>query len=308
MDYRESVKLIFKEKLKQRVERLNEKSKGQDNIIYLIRTNNSDLVIRIPRLAPKWMSEEMSDVVKNRLSAEAYANDMWSKLGVPVPKTILLDTSRELVDFDYLIQEQIKGRDMGESKLTLKQKQEIMLELGKYVKKMHSVETKKYGYMKAQGVGDSKTWSEFIDKDFNGNFNEIKKHNLLPKRIQNKIASTYSNHKNILSFKTPKLLHTDLGEDNIIIYKGKLSGIIDMSDINSGDPMYELGVMSNYYFGTNLMDSFYKGYGKINIRKVLFYAVVHSMWMINFHGNLEKNKKWLSHDIKSLKYHLDKLS
>lgn len=305
--YEKWIKLIFKEKLNQEVEKLIEKSKGYDNIIYIVKTKDSEYIIRFPRKAPSWMPKDVKEVVKNRLSAEAYANNIWGKLGVPVPKTILIDITRKLIDSDYLIQERIKGKDLGESKLTNKQKKGIMRELGEYARKMHSVKTKGYGYMKKPGVGDSETWKEFNDKDFKGNFREVEKYKVIPKNILAKAYKIYSQNKAILNYKDPRLLHNDLGADNIIIYKGKLSGIIDTSDIISGDPMYELGVMSNYYLGTDLMEYFYKSYGKVNIKKICLYAIIHSMWMINFRGYIDKNKKELKHYTKSLNYHLNKL-
>ena len=85
----------------------------------------------------------------------------------------------------------------------------------------------------------------------------------------------------------------------------KISGIIDASDSMSGDPMYDLGVINQHTFRRKgLMDYFFKGYGKVDTRKVNFYSLVHAIWLTNFHGLIHKNKQELKKDIDSIEYYL----
>lgn len=256
-----------------------DKSKGYDHKVYIISTDNKDLVVRIP------LKE------KNKLIAQAWAFKKWKKIGIPVPRIIKFTT-------DYLIEEKLGDRDLEESKLSLKKKQEIMYEVGKYAKKMHSIKTKGYGYLTRPGKGSKKTWREFIEPDFKSSLEYIEKMNLISDNLMGKVRTYLEENKHIMNLKDPRLVHGDLKEGNIMVEDGKLLGFIDASDSISGDPYYELGVVSQS-FDQSIVDSFLRGYGRINKEKLKFYSIYYATWRIIFD---KKDKKKLKKNISKLKH------
>jgi aminoglycoside phosphotransferase (APT) family kinase protein len=263
-------KKIIESNLKIKINKIFDKSRGYDHKVYIAESDKQDVVIRIP------VKE------KNKLFAQAWAFKEWFKLGIPVPK-ILVMTDK------YLIEERIYGTDMDEIKLNSKQRKNIYYELGKHAKKMHTIKTKKFGYIVKEFEGETDSWKDWIYVDFCSNLSELQKANLIDRELLEKSKKYIDENKNILSNVEPKLLHGDLTPKNLIINNGKLSGIIDASDSISGDPYYDIAIAN---ISANKEAKFFnEGYGDIDTSKVKFYTVYYSMWLLNFFGIIQKMEK-----------------
>jgi aminoglycoside phosphotransferase (APT) family kinase protein len=263
-----------------------EKSKGCDHKIYLIYSNEGNFVLRIP------IKE------KNKLISQSWAFRQWGKLKIPVPKIIS-------VKKDYLIEELIEGEDMEDENLSKKIQEKILSDLGRYTKRMHSVKTKGFGYFDKEGIGKNKTWKEFIYKDFLETLEDNFKLGVIDKDIFEKVNNYLQENKKILNIKSPRLLHADLADCNIIIKNKNISGIIDASDSISGDPYYDLGVVRKN-FGEDLFNEFLKGYGKINKKKLTFYTIYYYNWKIYSKSQKRKNPKKLKRLLREFKKILNK--
>lgn len=285
MNYLKLIDGIIKEKFNSRVLKIKDSSKGFDHKVFIATTKDKDVVIRFP------IKE------KNKLMAQAWAFEKWKNLGLPVPKIFF-------VEKDYLIEEMIEGTDMNDADLSLEQQQKIMYTLGKIVHKMHTVKTQKFGYFKKPGIGEKDNWKTYVEKDFRGNLTEITKAKLITEQLNKKINTFFNERRDILNFSNPRLLHQDLSYDNIMVKNGKLSGIIDASDAISGDPMQDLAVINQHNFKRDVMKDFFKGYGKIDMKEINFYSLIHSIWLINLAGNIIPNKEWLKKHIDSAKHYL----
>lgn len=248
---------------------VQENSKGYDHRIYLVFSDTGNYCIRIP------INE------KNKLIAQSWAFNEWNKLGVPVPKIIK-------VTDDYLIEELIEGKDIDESELATNQLEQILFELGKHTKVMHTVKTTGFGYIKIPGIGSKESWREFLEPDFKGTLIDNVKHNILSIHDSQIAEELFDQFSNYLDIEFPRLIHADLKQDNIMILDGKLSGIIDASDAMSGDVYYDLAVI-RYCFGQLLFNAFLNGYGKIDLCRLNFYLLYYSNWLIAFYGRISKD-------------------
>jgi len=65
-----------------------------------------------------------------------------------------------------------------------------------------------------------------------------------------------------------------------MIFKGKLSGIIDAADAFSGDPMYEFGIIYSEEFDWNVISWMEQEYGSLNRHLIWVYAVLGSVWIL----------------------------
>ena len=222
------------------------------------------------------------------MKAHAYALRKWAKLGVPVPKILLQGK-------DYVIETKIQGFDWRNSKLNQKQTAEALESLGTMLKKMHSVKTKKYGYIVKPGIGQYKTWKNFMDVYLTLRIDKLKKIKLIDKNRLNKITIYLDENQDLLNLKNPRLCHKDVNKGNIMIYKGKISGIIDASDAISGDPTFDVGIIYQR-FGEEMFKHFVEKYGKVDMRKVKYYAILNALRKIPLDykkGNFEACERHL---------------
>lgn len=263
-------KKIIESELKISVKKIFDNSRGYDHKVYIAESDKKDVVIRIP------INE------KNKLFAQAWAFKEWFKLGIPVPKILVMNNK-------YLIEERVYGTDMDETDLNSNQRKSIYSELGKYAKKMHSIKTKKFGYIVKEFEGETNSWHDWIYDDFSSNLNELQKANIVDKNLLNKSKEFIDKQKGFLNNVEPRLLHGDLTPKNLIIKNGKLSGIIDASDSISGDPYYDIAIAN---ISANKEAKFFnEGYGDIDTSKVKFYTIYYSMWLLNFFGLIQKMEK-----------------
>ena len=190
------IKKIICNEFNTRVLSLDNKSKGWDHKVFIANTEKGKFVIRIP----------IKD--KNKLKLQAWVCKRWKSIGVSVPEPLVIKK-------DFLIETCIEGKDIEDAKLTKKQTYDFFLELGKQLKKMHSVKTNSFGYFKKEMRGKYKTWHSFIGNDFLKNIKFCLKKKRISKIMANKLMQYYEDNKVYLEkFNNPKLLHTDL--ENVI--------------------------------------------------------------------------------------------
>jgi len=274
VEYKKLIKKIFRQKFGVNEIKVSERTRGLDHKVFFVKTNSKEYVVKFP-------------IKENTLAAQKWAYEKWSKLGVPVPKVVLLGRN-------YLIEEKIDGTDLDEAGLSLQAQQKIMYELGKLVRKMHMIKTQRFGPLRSDGTGKYKTWKNFIEINFKKRMHIAKIRGYISAKLIKKILDFYIKRKDILEFDDPRLLHNDLCYDNILVKNGRIVGIIDAGDCISGDPMYEIASM-NKHFNKNLIKSFCKGYGKVDKRKINFYTVINS---------IPKEHKNLLKYVEIIKYHL----
>lgn len=223
-----------------------DKSKGSDHKIVLLYTDKGNYVYR-------YCSNNKA------IMSHTYAINKWSNLGFPK----LVVKKRY-----YLIETMIPGKDMSESKLTNEQKLRIMRKLGIILKKMHHIKTKKYGYLIKPGVGQVNNWNKYIVRLTRRRM-KILSPNLIT-RIKNYLKN------NIIECHNPVLLHKDINPENIMVYKGNLSGIIDAADAVSGDPLYDIAIVYDRFRNRDKKypDALVKSYGKVDLKKLEYYTII----------------------------------
>lgn len=229
-------------------------SKGRDHTVFIIDSKKGKFVIRFAK-------EDF-----HTLKSHDYALKKWHKLGIPVPKILALGK-------DYDIETFIDGESIKKKELS----DDIIVELANIIKKMHSLKTKKYSYIDIKGVGCKDSW-EIFQRDFlRDKLLRIRK---LMTSKEFAILTDFLEKNIVRDFNSPRLLHKDLNPDNILIHKGKISGIIDASDAISGDPLFDIAIL---YLKIREQDfyKFMKAYGTKDIKRIKYYAVIHCIRKIN---------------------------
>jgi len=277
---------IYLKKLNQKIKSIKNVSKGDENKIFIVKTDKGTSVIRIPKKGlPPFAG-------KHQALREYWASKAWSKLGIPVPKIIILDESRKFANFDYAIETYIPGKDLVEVKLSSKQSKAIMRQLGSYLKKMHAVRTKKYGLLVSEKIGEHRKWAEVVKPEINGALEDLREKKILPIGVIQQMRRYFKEREDVLDFNNPRLLHNDLNRENVLVQNRKISGIIDFGDAFSGDPMYDVARAYQGLYGLPNLDEFLGGYGKINKRRFNYYLLYHAYWALVFFSK-EGAEDWI---------------
>jgi aminoglycoside phosphotransferase (APT) family kinase protein len=276
MDLGKAKKIIEKE-TKSEIRLLEDATKGWDHNVYIAQTNKGCFVLRVP----------IKD--RNKIKIQAWACNKWHKLGIPVPKPIILKRN-------YLIEKCIQGEDMEHLKLNKAQKKVVYQKIGRYLKKMHTIETKKYGPLAKPGRGKYNSWKDFTDTLAVDCLRKCLRQGKLSRIKAEQIKKEYAQFKEyLLNFKDSRLVHSDLCADNIMVNKGKLSGIIDAADALSGDTLFDIAVIYYDTADKNIIKQISKTYGKIDFKIVRGYAIIACLWVLTYHKNrkdiLKENKK-----------------
>jgi aminoglycoside phosphotransferase (APT) family kinase protein len=184
-----------------------------------------------------------------------------------------------------------------------------MKQVGVFLRQMHEVKTKKYGYLTKPGVGeysDLKTW--FNNKKY-VHLADLQKKRLYSATKVNQFKKLYQKYSDCLADVEPSLLHHDLTFENVIVKNGRITGIIDAGDVMSGDPAYELACMHQHYRSRRLAKPILEGYGVIDMKKLYFYALFQSLWWVKYFSLIKKGDHFsrVRRERANVEYYLKKL-
>lgn len=175
-------------------------------------------------------------------------------------------------------------------KLSKKQVEKIMLDLGIYLAKLHQVKGKGFGLVEPRSldkdllIGSHETWYDFWIDNFKLGFSEMKK--IEKKEVKEgkyftkmqqdnraKMKSVLSKqdfflgvlkrYKKMLTDIQPTFLNGNIYTKNITIRKGKFVGLADFSKALIGDPVDELAYFSVMPEGGKYLDIVLKSWNKI---------------------------------------------
>ena len=209
---------------------------GLSNPTYMI---NNKIVLRIKKDSNEFKFEK-----------ERFLFDLLrKKTNLPVPKVIDLDSSKKIIPYDYTLLEKLPGKLLKDvfSKLSKPQKKKMAYNLGVSLAKIHSIHFKKIGNFRPDKITKNVTWSKFIWGIYTDVMKKIKRNNLMDKNLIKKVERFIKENKNLLNAKfKPSLLHNDFNGGNILVQKGKISGIFDMEWSFSGHSEYELSAICCY--------------------------------------------------------------
>lgn len=221
--------------------------------------NNKQVVLRVgPVNRNLLMAFE-----ENLMKAEEYVYELCNKNNVPCSKVLVCDTTRNIIDRDYMIVEYIKSMPLSNCVMDKEQKDEVYSQVGAYVKKLHSITNSKFGRVSYILAGKGyDTWYEYLIAEINDITGRLQKLGDFTQKEVDNIKYVYENNKSILDAVTiPKLVHSDLWEGNVLIEKEEdkynVVAIIDSDRAIFGDVDFE--------FASEWMinEAFIRGYNTI---------------------------------------------
>lgn len=260
-------------------------------ILYYIKTEKTELVLRITghenreyyEGSIKWLPELLA-------------------LGIPVPKII---KHGQYEDVYYTFISFIKGIDIGEIYYTLKdsEKLEIVQELITIQKKTAALTTKGlYGYPYSGNNQSFTTWNEYLKSSIERSFRRIKQNNIFNINVCEKVTEILTKFNEYFKNVKPIAFLDDITSKNVLIYNGKLSGIVDIDEICFGDSLLVVG-LTNMALLSIKADTKYIDYwleelkaGEIQKKVVLFYTLIFCIDFMGEQGMQFNNDKIVTHD------------
>lgn len=208
-----------------------------------------------------------------RMEKELYVyNLLCEHTQLPVPEVLGYDLSQKVVPLNYLILSKLKGQMLSDVKEDLKSKelQNLYIQLGEVLKKIHSITFDVFGYIVTEIVDSYPTNAEYMHSMFEKNLKqyiEISGNST----IADKIYTFINKNQKLLNY-CPKacLCHNDYHESNFMVLKEgkewKVSGIIDVENALAGDPLLDIAKL--FYYSVKGNDykaaGFMKGYGNLS--------------------------------------------
>jgi aminoglycoside phosphotransferase (APT) family kinase protein len=280
------IKNIFIKQLNEIPISIIDKSQGVDQLVKIIKTKNNTYVFKSPKNDFQMIFNEEFAIKKCTIRK------------IPSPKVLVKSKK-------YIIESLIEGKELSKLKLSKSNKLKIYFQIGKLMRKIHSIKTKGYGNFTYKGRGkfsSLKQYKKYLENNIKKNIDSISKKNLFSKFELEKI-NNYSKNINLINCLNPVLNHADIAEDHIFIQNDKISGIIDFADLESDDPMMDFTRLYVKIYGTELFQALKKGYGKINLKKIQFFTFYFMTWKL---AHNKKINRYTERIIKCMKHLINK--
>jgi len=203
--------------------------------------------------------------------AESIATKEARKAGVLTYRTYLIDDTRKKFDFDYMLIECLPGKTMQAMwPINKKLDKKLIKETGFYLAKIHSVKVEKFGFFdnqiakkKGRLVGIHPQWKNHIYAALPENLDYLIKFKVISSTQRKKIEKIFSDHQSLMQYSQGVLIHNDIADWNQLVYRNKVSAILDWDECHSGDPVADFAAWS-LFFDDNRMKHLIRGYNQIS--------------------------------------------
>lgn len=200
---------------------------------------------------------------------EKFVFDLLKDLKFPVPDRVILDTDKDIIDYDILISRKVSGDNLESCWSKLDRETQISLaeEAGALLKKLHSIKFDYFGELANRGpLPQTKFWFDFLEAKLEFLLSEARKLELFsPTQEKQFVSKLHSRSELINTVKKASLVHVDYHFGNLLFDEKKITGVVDFEWSIAGDPLYDLMFWRNandVFKGSE--ERFFKGYGKVD--------------------------------------------
>jgi aminoglycoside phosphotransferase (APT) family kinase protein len=245
---------------------------GTFNRTFLVTLPDQQVILRI---APH-PTKELVWHEKGLMRREHHIQPFFAAVAQLMPRTLLTDFTRQVIDCDYVFQSFITGErweDVAES-LTAPESARLWESFGQITRTIHDTVGTTFGG--PYPMIEFQTWSETILYRFERVMQAMREAHLDMTDMRSVFAAVQKHTAVLNAVKQPCLLHGDLWLFNILIQRDstgaapKIAGILDADRAWWGDPLadWTMFVLAKSASPENrsLQDCFWRGYGEIEQR------------------------------------------
>lgn len=191
---------------------------------------------------------------RNFLQSAIYWNRILESKGIPIAEILVSDLVS--MDFPYIILERLEGKDLGlvYPKLSKFEKRVLAKELAEIQMIVSTLpKANGFGFLESYETNVyCRTWSEVLRNSLGKSRNRIKSAGIFEPGVVDKVEENLSRFENYFSQIQPIAFLDDITTKNVILHKGKLSGIVDVDWVCFGDSLFTIALtrmsllLSNY--------------------------------------------------------------
>ncbi len=208
---------------------------GDQHFVYAVKTSKSEYVLRMT-----------TEANINFFISALYWQEKLLPLGIPLAKFIRSDLEGIYSQFPALLMMRLPGDDLCNvySSLTSLDKKNLAEEMVK-------IQSLTKALPQGQGFGitssyengpEFKSWYDFLMQRLHLFRDLLTKTNIFDESKISKVISIAKDMKeNLLTIPATPFLW-DASERNVLVYEGKISGIVDVDELCFGDPLFVLGL------------------------------------------------------------------
>lgn len=265
-----------------------ELSGGLCSAVYLIEANGEKSVLKIASASGvKVMRHE-----KMYIPSEAMIMKKLNEtLDIPMPKLLFYDDSGEFCGVPYFFMSFLRGKPLNLTQgVTEAQYRRIKEHLGDITARIYEIEVPCFG-IPLIPESSRKTNAEFVYMLFEWLLLDAQENNIEVPGISEEelLALIGSNEKSLNGAQSPRFIHTDTWNGNIMVENGEFTGLVDYAAVLFGDPL-----MSHDFhdFGDAPDPYFLKGCGKTDFTdeekiRIQIYRIWHRLGMVVERGYRE---------------------
>lgn len=241
------------------------------------------------------------------MNAEVDVYNLFSRNQIPCPTVLVCDTTKSIVDRDYMITEYIPCVPLSDETIPQDVKDELYEQAGRWTAQIHSITGSKFGRVSdIQQSGGYNAWDGFLESQARETGEKCLEFEVFDKSVVSRIIKIYEDNSRLYeNITVPQLIHADLWAGNILVRlntitnKYELAAIIDADRALFGDVDFEFA--SPWITS----ESFLKGYGKYDKHRddiqafkkatyqLLFHFIDTYVWKVQYNNivDYENNKR-----------------
>lgn len=187
--------------------------------------------------------------------------------GVPVPRVLGVDITREIVPFDCQASAEAAGEPLSIFDLDAPRGRGLVFKLGALLARVHTVRTRKFGLLDVGalvggrgGEGLLDSWEEYVFLNLDSHVKTCIEIDALGRDEADRVLAIFDALRPALGGVAPALLHGDLGYNNVFSDGGRITALIDWEDCLSGDPVFDIASWGTFVGNDARREQFLEGY------------------------------------------------
>ncbi|MEM7033443.1 MAG: fructosamine kinase family protein [Chloroflexota bacterium] len=182
---------------------------------------------------------------------------------IPLPKLIIADSQRTLIDRDFMILQSIPGIFYSDiTTLTHAQHDRVFFQLGTYLQQLHSISGTEYGYNgEAEALKGQPNWKDAFEIIWTSLLQDVVQTGLYTRQETQGLLDLFSAYQSYFERSAPPaLLQMGIRKENIKVDReGNVTGILNSELSLWGEPELEFAVLDCTGIWAS---SFWEGYGQ----------------------------------------------
>jgi aminoglycoside phosphotransferase (APT) family kinase protein len=238
------------------------------------------------------------------LALEKWALDQAAELGLAVPQPVALDCSESLFPFRWLLLPALPGVCLTDSSVAPDTQAAFIHQAGEILYRLHQIRIVGFGslqddyYLRTGRVrGEADDWRSFMVRSGCDHAEQLTRFGVLSASEKERVMSFIE--ACVPDLENGHLLHGDVQPKHIFVdpSTGKLTGILDFGDRQSGDPEWELSwvLLQESWrppvedgFISSLLEGYRGAGGSLNMDTLNCYLAIRLLWMIRRRVELDR--------------------